>query len=71
MTPPAAPLNGTGIEASQATYLCHCLKVSHDQVRDAVTFRGCETVEEVTNVCAAGGGCTACHRKIRAYLARR
>ena len=71
MTPPAAPLNGTGIEASQATYLCHCLKVSHDQVRDAVGFHGCETVEDVTSVCSAGGGCTACLRKIRAYLERR
>jgi bacterioferritin-associated ferredoxin len=71
MNPPSVPRTRTGIEAAPATYLCHCLKVTHDQVRDAIAFHGCETVEDVTSVCSAGGGCTCCHHKIRAYLAKR
>jgi bacterioferritin-associated ferredoxin len=70
MTPPAAPLAAPANElGTKPTYLCHCLKVTPDQVRHAVDFHGCSSVEEVTNTCGAGGGCTACHRRIRAYLA--
>jgi NAD(P)H-nitrite reductase large subunit len=63
--------SGSVTTKAPAGYLCHCLKVSHDQVREAIAFHGCETVDDVTNVCSAGGGCTACHHKIRAYLSRR
>jgi bacterioferritin-associated ferredoxin len=69
MTPPAAPFAATLDEVSaKPRYLCHCLKVTADQVQDAVAFHGCESVAEVTGVCGAGGGCTACHRRIRAAL---
>jgi bacterioferritin-associated ferredoxin len=72
MTPATASLTAPVDESvARATYLCHCLKVTHDEVRDAVEFHGCESVEEVTAVCGAGGGCTACHRKIRAILGTR
>lgn len=50
-------------------YLCHCLKVTHDEVEDAIAYRGCRTVDDVTATCGAGGGCTGCHDRIRAHLA--
>ena len=72
MTPPASPLAAPLNEVvGKPTYLCHCLKVTPDQVRDIVDFHGCGSVDEVTNACGAGGGCTACHRKIRAMLGGR
>ena len=70
MTPPAAALSAPATAARPA-YLCHCLKVTADQVQDAVAFAGCESVAEVTDRCGAGGGCTACHRRIRALLGGR
>ena len=72
MTPPAAPLTAPLTEAAaRSAYLCHCLKVTPDEVRDAIDFAGCGSVDEVTSHCGAGGGCTACHRKIRALIAGR
>lgn len=72
MTPPAAPLASPLHEVSaRPRYLCHCLKITQDQVEDAVEFHGCDSVEDVTNCCGAGGGCTACHRRIRAVLGGR
>ena len=72
MTPPAAPLGEALCQVTAPSrYLCHCLKVTQDQVRDAVGFHGCDSVEEVTACCGAGGGCTACHRRIRAVLGGR
>ncbi|MBX3441933.1 MAG: hypothetical protein KF774_05960 [Planctomyces sp.] len=35
---------------------------------DAVVLFGCESVREVTQVNDAGGGCTACHCKIRQLI---
>lgn len=69
MTPPASPVaEALNQVSARPRYLCHCLKVSHDQVRHAVDFHGCESVDEVTSACGAGGGCTACHRRIRSML---
>jgi bacterioferritin-associated ferredoxin len=49
--------------------LCHCLRVTQDQVREAVADRGLATVRQVTASCGAGGGCTACHRHIKRVIA--
>ena len=70
MTPPAVAVDAPSILA-KPVYLCHCLKVSHDEVQEAILLNGCETVDDVTNSCGAGGGCTGCHRRIREYLAQR
>jgi NAD(P)H-nitrite reductase large subunit len=71
--PPPAELllePSTAIAACQSR-LCHCLKVSQGEIADAIDLHACETVDDVTNACGAGGGCTACHHKIRALLAQR
>lgn len=72
MISPVANSVGASQEASiRPKYLCHCIKVTHSEVRETVELYGCESVEQVTNCCGAGGGCTACHRKIRAFLSAR
>jgi len=49
--------------------VCHCLRVEEEEIRDAIDDAGCQTVRQVTAACGAGGGCTACHRHIKRYLA--
>jgi NAD(P)H-nitrite reductase large subunit len=73
MTPPPADLiaaPSAETTARQASVLCHCLKISHGEVSEAIELHGCDSIEHVTNACGAGGGCTACHRRIRALLNR-
>ena len=45
--------------------VCHCLQVRESQVVDCVDVMGMESVPEIKSHCGAGGGCTACHRRIR------
>jgi bacterioferritin-associated ferredoxin len=49
--------------------VCHCLRVEEDEIRDAIDDGELQTVRQVTASCGAGGGCTACHRHIKRYLA--
>ena len=49
--------------------VCHCLQVRESQMRECVTTLGLETVSQVKAHCGAGGGCTACHRRIREIIA--
>ncbi|OYW19802.1 MAG: hypothetical protein B7Z55_08230 [Planctomycetales bacterium 12-60-4] len=48
---------------------CHCLGVHGDEIRDAIADGQLSTVRQVTQSCGAGGGCTACHRHIKRFLA--
>lgn len=48
---------------------CHCLGVHADEIRQAIDEQACGTVRQVTQACGAGGGCTACHRHIKRFLA--
>ncbi len=50
--------------------VCHCLRVTKSQVEDAIAVGSCSLVKDVMNLTNAGGGCTACHRKIRDLLAQ-
>lgn len=45
--------------------VCHCLQVRESQVSDCIETLGLETVPDIKSHCGAGGGCTACHRRIR------
>jgi NifU-like protein len=49
--------------------LCHCLRVYADEVRQAIDEGELTSVKQVTQACGAGGGCTACHRHIKRFLA--
>ncbi|WP_145262463.1 (2Fe-2S)-binding protein [Calycomorphotria hydatis] len=69
MTPPAAPVAATSAQpGSHCRYLCHCFRVTEGEIRTVIES-GCEDVRDVTRSCNAGGGCTACHRKIRRLFA--
>lgn len=45
--------------------VCHCLQVRTSTIEAAVSAGAVETVKCVMDMTGAGGGCTACHRRIR------
>jgi bacterioferritin-associated ferredoxin len=49
--------------------VCHCLQVRESQMQECVAALGLETVSQIKAHCGAGGGCTACHRRIREIIA--
>lgn len=55
--------------APRRKFLCHCLKVTPEEVQQCITDSNAETVHEVTRGCGAGKGCTACHCRIKDLLA--
>lgn len=68
-----SPANGTitpvtTAEATSDPVLCHCLRVRVSHVREAIAVNGCQTLKEIMDQTSAGGGCTACHRRILAML---
>ncbi|MCA9052957.1 MAG: (2Fe-2S)-binding protein [Planctomycetaceae bacterium] len=49
--------------------VCHCLQVRESQLSECVQTFGLESVPDVRAHCGAGGGCMACHRRIRDFIA--
>ena len=50
------------------TIVCHCLQVSESAVADAIAVCGLASVREVCRETGAGGGCTACHARLKEML---
>src|SRR5262245_24385454 len=55
-------------EACPSQYLCHCLQVTKESVVEAVVTLGLRNVREIGEHTGAGGGCTACHARLRQVL---
>ncbi|MBI3866431.1 MAG: (2Fe-2S)-binding protein [Planctomycetia bacterium] len=50
------------------TTICHCLDISEGTVADAIAICGLTTLKEICRETGAGGGCTACHARLRELL---
>lgn len=48
--------------------VCHCLQVTESTLSDAIAVSGISTMKELCRETGAGGGCTACHRRLRELL---
>lgn len=48
--------------------LCHCLQIKESTVADDVAIYGSRCVKDVIRSCGAGGGCNACHARIRQVI---
>lgn len=59
----------TAVVTAVDKLVCRCLQVRESQLQDCATIYGMTTLQEVRQHCGAGGGCNACHRKIRDFLA--
>lgn len=51
--------------------LCRCLQVTESAVVDAIAVSSLSSVKEICCETGAGGGCTACHPRLRELLSQR
>jgi bacterioferritin-associated ferredoxin len=49
-------------------YVCRCLKITEQEVIEAITIRGAASLTELRTITEAGTGCTCCHRELQTYL---
>ena len=54
--------------AGEEALICTCFGVSERTIENAIANQSLETVAEVTDVCAAGGGCGSCQPLIQEIL---
>lgn len=50
-------------------YVCHCLKITEEMVEDAIAL-GARSLSDLRVDTGAGEGCTGCHVRLNAYIAR-
>jgi NAD(P)H-nitrite reductase large subunit len=55
--------------ATSDPIVCRCLQVRASTISDCVAIYGLDTVQDIKGQCGAGGGCNACHRRIRDFIA--
>jgi NAD(P)H-nitrite reductase large subunit len=53
---------------STESIVCRCLEISETTVADAIAVCGLSTVREICRETGAGGGCTACHARLKELL---
>lgn len=48
--------------------VCYCYDVPDTVIRKTIKEHSCTEVDEVTELCNAGGGCTSCHPDIEELI---
>jgi bacterioferritin-associated ferredoxin len=48
--------------------VCHCLRVSEADLRQALVTFDLRTIKDVRRHTGAGDGCTGCHRRLATYI---
>jgi len=56
--------------ASCPNVICRCLQVTEEMLLEALAIHQVRTVKEVRSLTGAGDGCSACHKRINAYIER-
>lgn len=56
-------------QSASKALICYCYEVSELQIRRAIEVAGTRTIEDLSEHTGAGGGCTACHYRLRRLLA--
>lgn len=57
----------TVVSPDGSPVVCHCLRVTEQQITDAIRA-GARTVAELVSMTQAGAGCTACRVRLQQYL---
>lgn len=57
-------IDSTKREELEGPLVCQCFGVHENLIRKVIRENHLTTVEQVTNYCKAGGGCTSCHATI-------
>ena len=53
---------------SEQDLICKCFHVDEETIRDCIAKDNLETIEQVTEICQAGGGCHSCHVLIQLFI---
>jgi bacterioferritin-associated ferredoxin len=64
--PPTAEVKSC--DASSSVFVCRCLRVTENQLVEAMTTREVRTLRVIRQETGAGGGCMVCHRLLRKYI---
>jgi len=48
--------------------VCHCLRVYESTLAEAISTSDAENVRDLRKLTGAGGGCMACHGKLRRLI---
>jgi bacterioferritin-associated ferredoxin len=49
-------------------FVCHCLQVTEQALRFALTTLDLRTLRDIREKTGAGDGCTACHHRLKRFL---
>ncbi|MEX0727478.1 MAG: (2Fe-2S)-binding protein [Planctomycetaceae bacterium] len=58
----------SAVLSSTGRIVCHCLRVTEEEILQAAEVGKPHSVKQIMDHTGAGGGCTACHFRIRALL---
>ena len=55
-------------EVSEEEIICQCFQVSDVTIKGYIKSRKLTEIEQVTDVCGAGGGCQSCHMLLQLFI---
>lgn len=55
-------------EPEEGETVCYCFDVPDTVIRRIIREHDCTEVDQVTQLCNAGGGCTSCHPDIEELI---
>ena len=56
------------IEVPEEEIICQCFQVSDVTINGYIKSRNLISIEQVTDVCGAGGGCQSCHMLLQLFI---
>ena len=55
-------------ETPEEEIICQCFQVSDVTIKGYIKSRNLTRIEQVTDVCGAGGGCQSCHMLLQLFI---
>ena len=55
-------------ETPEEEIICQCFQVSDVTIKGYIKSRNLTSIEQITNVCGAGGGCQSCHMLLQLFI---
>jgi NifU-like protein len=63
-----APKDNLLLNEDEGETICYCFDVPDTVIRRVIRENRAREVDEVTEICNAGGGCTSCHPDIEEMI---
>jgi len=55
-------------ETPEEEIICQCFQVSDVTIKGYIKSRNLTDIEQITDVCGAGGGCQSCHMLLQLFI---